>query len=150
MAARSPSCHLGDPEAADLNADGDVSDTLLVVVTRASDGWVLFADTNGDGSLQRRPCGARLPRGARDVRLGAERRHTPYVNIAVNLAEQDGQPLLDLFFDTSAHGSHVAGIAAGHDLYGVKGFDGVAPGAQLHRAQDREQCPGRHLDAPAA
>ena len=36
---------LGDPEAADLNADGDVTDTLLVVVTRARDGWVLFADT---------------------------------------------------------------------------------------------------------
>src|SRR5256885_15177922 len=28
-------------------------------------------------------------------------------------------------------GTHVAGIAAGHNLYNVQGFDGVAPGAQL-------------------
>ncbi len=121
---------LGDPEAADLNADGDVSDTLLVVVTRASDGWVLFADTNGDGSLSDdRAVHDYLV--ARETFGWAPTDAAPYVNLAVNLAEQDGQPTLDLFFDTSAHGSHVAGIAAGHDLYGVKGFDGVAPGAQL-------------------
>ena len=121
---------LGDPDAADLNADGDVNDTLLVVVTRATDGWVLFADTRGDGSLSD-------DRAVHDYLVAHETfgwapaGGTPYVNIAVNFAEQNGQPLLDLFFDTSAHGSHVAGIAAGHDLYGVKGFDGVAPGAQL-------------------
>ena len=34
-------------------------------------------------------------------------------------------------FDVFGHGTHVAGIAAGHDIYGVSGFDGVAPGAQL-------------------
>jgi subtilisin family serine protease len=121
---------LGDPESADLNADGDVNDTLVVVVTRASDGWVLFADTRGDGSLSDdRAVHDYLV--ARETFGWAPSGGTPYVNIAVNLADQNGQPQLDLFFDTHAHGSHVAGIAAGHDLYGVKGFDGVAPGAQL-------------------
>jgi subtilisin family serine protease len=122
--------NLGDPEAADLNADGDVNDTLLVVVTRASDGWVLFADTKGDGSLtDDRAVHDYLV--ARETFGWAPAGGTPYVNIAVNFADANGQPTLDLLFDTSAHGSHVAGIAAGHDLYGVKGFDGVAPGAQL-------------------
>ena len=122
--------NLGDPQAADLNGDGDVSDTLLVVVTRASDGWVLFADTRGDGSLSD-------DRAVHDFLVAKEsfgwapQGGTPYVSIAVNFSEQGGAPVLDLYFDTSAHGSHVAGIAAGHDLYGVKGFDGVAPGAQL-------------------
>ncbi len=121
---------LGNPDAADLNGDGDVSDTMLVVVTRASDGWVLFADANGNGSLSDdRAVHDYLV--ARETFGWAPAGVQPYVTVAVNFAERDGQPVLDLFFDTSAHGSHVAGIAAGHDLYGVKGFDGVAPGAQL-------------------
>jgi subtilisin family serine protease len=121
---------LGDPNAADLNADGDVADTLAIVVTRASDGWVVYVDAGGDGSLRDdRPVHDYLV--ARESFGWAPAGATPYVNLAVNFAEQDGQPTLDLFFDTSSHGSHVSGIAAGHDLYGVKGFDGVAPGAQL-------------------
>jgi subtilisin family serine protease len=121
---------LGDPGAADLNGDGDVSDTMLVVVTRASDGWVVFADRRGDGSLSN-DAAVHDYLVARESFGWAPAGGTPYVSVAVNFSEQDGQPLLDLYFDTSAHGTHVAGIAAGHDLYGVKGFDGVAPGAQL-------------------
>ena len=56
---------------------------------------------------------------------------TPKVNLAANFSDSVGAPRLDLYFDTGSHGTHVAGIAAGHDIYGVAGFDGVAPGAQL-------------------
>ncbi|MFI5235531.1 MAG: S8 family serine peptidase [Gemmatimonadales bacterium] len=121
---------LGDGPAADLNWNGVVGDTLLVVVTRASDGWVLFADTDGDGSL-------RNEHPIHDYQLARETfgwappGHAPALHLAVNLREQRGEPVLDLFFDTSGHGTHVAGIAAGHDLYGIPGFDGVAPGAQV-------------------
>ena len=55
----------------------------------------------------------------------------PKVTVAANFGEASEAPTLDLVFDTGAHGTHVSGIAAGHDLYGVPGFDGVAPGAQL-------------------
>ncbi|HEX5385937.1 MAG TPA: S8 family serine peptidase [Gemmatimonadales bacterium] len=121
---------LGDPPASDLNGNGTAGDTLPVVVARASDGWVLFADTDGDGSLaNERPIHDYLVAGETFGWRGPGR--AAPVAIAVNFSGTGNEPALDLFFDTSSHGTFVSGVAAGHDLYGVKGFDGVAPGAQL-------------------
>jgi subtilisin family serine protease len=121
---------LGQLPASDLNGNGTDSDTLGVVVTRATDGWVLFADTDGNGSLAgERPVHDYLV--ARETFGWASRGRSTRTNVAANFSIDGGQPRLDLVFDISSHGSHVAGIAAGHDLYGVTGFNGVAPGAQL-------------------
>jgi tripeptidyl-peptidase II len=121
---------LGEPPAADLNGNGQVSDTLPVIVVRAPDGWVLLADTDGDRSLAgERPIHDYL--AGRELFGWAPRGSTTKVDIAANFADERGAPRLDLYFDTGSHGSHVSGIAAGHDIYGVPGFNGVAPGAQL-------------------
>jgi tripeptidyl-peptidase-2 len=123
---------LGPPPASDLNGNGKASDTLVVVVTRATDGWVLLADTDGDGSLAgERPVHDYLL--ARETFAWAARGRLPRITLAANFSggSASSDPRLDLVFDISSHGSHVAGIAGGHDLYGVPGFDGVAPGAQL-------------------
>ena len=121
---------LGDTPAADLNGNGKVADTLVVLVTRATDGWVVFADTDGDRSFSgERPVHDYLT--ARETFGWAGKGRTPRLTIAANFSGSDEAPRLDLVFDSYSHGSHVAGIAAGHDLYGVPGFDGVAPGAQL-------------------
>src|SRR5437870_8367975 len=64
--------------------------------------------------------------GRETVALG-----TKPITLAANFGEVSGVPTLAFVFDNNAHGTHVAGIAAGHNLFNVAGFDGVAPGAQL-------------------
>lgn len=122
---------LGAPPAADLNGNDAITDEYALVVGKASDGWVVVVDTDADGSLQDE-------RALRDYGVSFEtfsfRDRAGTVgpmNVVVNLVERDGRPVLDLVMDNSSHGSHVAGIAAGRNLFGVDGFDGVAPGAQL-------------------
>lgn len=116
--------HLGSLPAADLNGDGDRDDALPVLVARASGGWFVMADTDGDGSLDDES-------PVRDFALAGETFTYGPVAIGANLTDDGGTPRLDLVFDTSGHGTHVAGIAAGHDMFEVAGFDGIAPGAYL-------------------
>src|SRR5258706_1444342 len=75
-----------------------------------------------------------------------------------SLVVADSTPVLDLLFDTSGHGTHVAGIAAGYNLFDVAGFSGVAPGAQIIGLKIANNAPGgvtvhasmmRAIDYPA-
>jgi subtilisin family serine protease len=117
---------LGTGPSADVNGDGDETDEFPVLVARASDGWFLVTDTNGDQSFEDERPLHDYSRGAEIFTYGAGP-----MALAANLTDSAGRPVLDFYFDNSSHGTHVAGIAAGHDLFGVEGFDGVAPGAQV-------------------
>ncbi len=124
---------LGTAPAADVNGNGHAGDALVVLVTKSPDGWVLFADTNGDGTLaDERPIrDYAVTRDTFGWRSGGA---SSPLGIAVTFRPPPGRgapPGLTLVFDTSGHGTHVAGIAAGRSMYGVPGFDGVAPGADL-------------------
>jgi subtilisin family serine protease len=121
---------LGLAPASDVNDNGLDGDTLVVVVARASDGWVLLADTDGNGSLT----GERVVHDylvARETFGWHRSGSPPPLTLAVNFSETGSVPRLDLVFDTSGHGTHVAGIAAAQGIGGAAGFNGTAPGAQL-------------------
>jgi subtilisin family serine protease len=117
---------LGAVPEADLNGNGTNTDVFPLIVVRATDGWAVFLDTDLDGSFEDEMPLHDYRQGRETLALG-----TQPITLAANLAEVSGTPILDLYFDTSGHGTHVAGIAAGHNLYDIAGFHGVAPGAQL-------------------
>src|SRR5437870_4063774 len=117
---------LGKMPAADLNGNGTNTDAFPVIVVRAVDGWVAFLDTNLNGSFEDEMPLHDYRQGRETIALG-----TQPITLAANIEETNGVPALDLVFDNGGHGTHVAGIAAGHNLFNVAGFDGVAPGAQL-------------------
>ena len=117
---------LGKAPAADLNGNGTNTDVFPVIVVKAPDGWVAFFDSNLNGSFEDEMPLHDYQQGRETIALG-----TRPVTLAANFDETNGVPRLDIVFDNGGHGTHVAGIAAGHNLFNVAGFDGVAPGAQL-------------------
>jgi subtilisin family serine protease len=124
----------GDVPAADFNGNGSNRDSYGVVVVRTASGWVAFIDTNSDGSLaDEAPIADYLVRAQTfTFRAPTGAPGSGPLAGAVNLTtDASGRPRLSLVLDTGGHGTHVAGIAAGHNLYNVDGFDGVAPGAQI-------------------
>ncbi len=117
---------LGKMPPADLNGDGDNTDVFPVIVVKATDGWAAFIDSNLNGSFEDEMPLHDYREGRETIALGSKP-----ITLAANFAEAGGVPTLDFFFDNGGHGTHVAGIAAGHSLFNLSGFDGVAPGAQL-------------------
>ncbi len=101
--------------------------------------WLVVVDTNADGDLA-----DETPHRDYHVNFDSFSLRNPSAPDARKLMSwsptirQDADflglpqpPVVEFHFDDGSHGTHCAGIAAGHEVYGQAGLHGAAPGAFL-------------------
>lgn len=126
--------HLKNSDVPDINNNGRQDDQFGVlafpIAAADSSYWIAYVDTDGDGHIDDE-------QPLRDYRVNYDTFHfrggdpkfdRRPMTIALNIHPFDK---VSLHFDDSGHGTHVAGIAAGFELYDQPGFNGIAPGAQI-------------------
>lgn len=123
------------PEALrDLNHDGRGDSELTVLVWRTGSGAdeaLALVDWDGDGDLAEEP--AVRPYHVAQELLVAPQRQPSQQHTQLSLAFEPAwaSQQAQLHFTDGSHGTHVAGIIAGYQMFGRSGWDGVAPGAQV-------------------
>ncbi len=117
----------------DLNFNSSDSDVFGVLVFMdSSDHYAAFVDSDGDGDISNEHKVTNYHEHfdtftfhTADSATSSGRRLTGAVNIYPD------RKVISIYFDDGSHGTHVAGIAAGHNIDNQEGFNGVAPGAQV-------------------
>lgn len=119
----------------DLDRDGRTDGAFAFVAFRGADGdWRVVVDRDGDRDVSREPVIRSYDRAHEFVTLfaGDPARDLPRVSLSVQVESRDGGSCeIEVHLVTASHGTHVAGIAAGHKVHGEEGYDGIAPGAQI-------------------
>lgn len=112
----------------DINRDGDRSDSYGVLQDTASKEVRVDLDGDGDFTDEKSMIDYKV---RQDVGyFGADDPATGVVERVAFVVQTDKAGYVNVGVAAAAHGSHVAGIAAGNDLFGGN-MDGAAPGAKL-------------------
>ncbi|QRP48272.1 S8 family serine peptidase [Amycolatopsis sp. FDAARGOS 1241] len=118
----------GSETGGDLNRDGDRADSWGVLLDTATK--QVRVDLNGNGDFtDEKP----MSDYAKNFDVGYFGTDDPATDRAERMAfvvQTDKPGFVNIGLAGAEHGSHVAGIAAGNDLFGGK-MDGAAPGAKL-------------------
>jgi len=117
----------------DLNFNSSDTDVFGVLVFMDStDHYAAYVDSDGDRDLANehkvtnyREHYDTFAFHSTDSTVSSGKHLTGAVNIYPD------RHIVSLYFDDGSHGSHVAGIASGHNIDDQTGFNGVAPGAQI-------------------
>lgn len=118
-------------KSADLNHNGTTDDNYMMVAfkTLAEEDqfWVAYVDTDGDGDISDEFPLHNYKDYKESFTIKTEN-ELPPLTMGLNIFP--GEKKISIHFDDGAHGTHVAGIAAGNNIGGT-GLNGVAPGAYL-------------------
>lgn len=119
----------------DINQNGKQDDHFAILVGEIEDSngkrWVAWVDTDADGHLDDEVMQEEYATSKRPFFFKAQADERGKDTMAVALHFEPQRKEVVLHFADGSHGSHVAGIAAGYELFGKKGFNGIAPGAQV-------------------
>jgi subtilisin family serine protease len=125
---------IGPPDLRDWNRNGRGDDKLALLVWRTGPGpddVRALIDLDGNGMAHGEPV-VRPFHVAQELfvpKVADPDSHTAQLSLAF---EPDfARSKASLHFTDGSHGTHVAGIIAGWQVFGRQGWDGIAPGAQV-------------------
>ena len=118
-------------KAADLNGNGNQTDNYMIIsfktMAEEDQFWIAYIDADGDGDISDEFPMHSYKDYKESFTIKTESGLAP-LTMGLNIFPDEKR--ISLHFDDGAHGTHVAGIAAGNDI-GGSGLNGVAPGAYV-------------------
>ncbi len=115
----------------DINNNGKQNDRFGVVVFKNKEGWLAYVDLDGDGDIgDEKPLwNYKEKLQAFHFRSSDSKESRSLATFALNIFPDEQR--VNFHYDGSSHGTHVAGIAAGYQIDGQEGYNGMAPGAKI-------------------
>ncbi len=120
-----------DATLGDFNSDGDRTDRFGVIAANTTAGWVAFTDLDADGNIDDESplWNYKEKKQAFTFRGRDKMEQSNPATFGLNIFPDENR--VNFHFDGGAHGSHVAGIAAGFQINDQQGLNGIAPGARV-------------------
>ncbi len=103
---------------------------LTGYVKPKSDIWVYYCDTDADGNIddESPKFEYKYNYDFLDFQRGVKSQKTVMI---ISASVNESKKQLVVYAADGSHGTHCAGIAAGNEIYGAKGNDGIAPAAYI-------------------